>query len=122
MVFGWVIPSGDSGDTARISSTVLDLAKWDAILYTDKILPASARRQMWAPVKLNDGSSYRYGFGWMLDSLRGHWLVHHTGGKPGFRSDFARFVDDKLTIIILANLDDVDPGPILQGVSAFYLR
>jgi D-alanyl-D-alanine carboxypeptidase len=102
-------------------STVLDLAKWDAILYTDKILSDSTRRQMWTPVELNDGNSYPYGFGWMLGSLKGHKLVHHTGGMPGFRSDFARVVDDKLTIIFLMNLDDVDRGPILQGVAGFYL-
>jgi CubicO group peptidase (beta-lactamase class C family) len=103
-------------------STVLDLAKWDSILYTDKILSESTRGQMWTPAKLNDGTSCRYGFGWMLDSFRGHRLVHHSGGMPGFRSEFARFVDDRLTIIFLTNLNDVDPGAILQGVSAFYLR
>lgn len=103
-------------------STVLDLAKWDAILYTDKILSELTRRQMWTPVRLNGGTSYPYGFGWMLNSLKGHRIVHHNGGMPGFRSGFARFVDDKLTIIFLMNLNDVDPGPILQGVAALYLR
>ena len=47
-------------------STVLDLAKWDAVLYTDKILSDSTRRQMWTPVTLNDGTSHPYGFGWEL--------------------------------------------------------
>ena len=39
----------------------------------------------------------------------------------GFRSAFARFLDDRLTIIILMNLDDVDPQAILNGVAALYL-
>jgi len=73
------------------------------------------------PVILNAGSSYAYGFGWEITSLRGHKLVHHTGGMPGFRSAFARFVDDRLTIIMLMNLDDVDPSSILGGVATFYL-
>ena len=47
-------------------STVLDLAKWDAVLYTDKILSESSRRQMWTPVTLNDGTTSPYGFGWEL--------------------------------------------------------
>ena len=34
-------------------SSVLDLAKWDAALYADKILKSSVRDQMWSPVKLN---------------------------------------------------------------------
>jgi CubicO group peptidase (beta-lactamase class C family) len=102
-------------------STVLDLAKWDAVLYSDKILTADTRRQMWTPVTLNDGSSEPYGFGWELVSFRGRKLVHHSGGMPGARSEFARFVDDSLTIILLMNLDDVDVDSILNGVAALYL-
>src|SRR5215813_908379 len=41
-------------------SSVLDLAKWDAALYTDRILKQSVREQMWAPVKLNGGASHPY--------------------------------------------------------------
>ena len=99
----------------------LDLAKWDAILYTEKILNDSTRRQMWTPVKLSDGTAYPYGFGWQLDSLKGHRLVHHGGGLPGFRAEFARFVDDQLTIIFLMTLDDVDKDSIVHGVAVLYL-
>ena len=102
-------------------STALDLAKWDAVLYTDKILSDSTRRQMWTPVTLDDGTSYPYGFGWQLASLRGHRQVHHGGGMAGFRAGFARFVDDRITIIVLMNLDDVDLDTIVRGVAAFYL-
>jgi D-alanyl-D-alanine carboxypeptidase len=102
-------------------SSVLDLAKWDAVLYTNKILSDSTRHEMWTPVKLNDGTSFPYGFGWELGSFRGRKLVHHGGGMSGFRAEFARFVDDRLTIIILMNLDDVDKDSILYGVAGFYL-
>jgi hypothetical protein len=40
---------------------------------------------------------------------------------PGFRAGFARFVDDRLTIVVLMNLDDVDLDSIVRGVAAFYL-
>lgn len=103
-------------------STVLDLAKWDAALYTENILSASTRREMWTPVTLNDGKSYPYGFGWMFASVRGHRLVHHPGGMPGFRADIARFVDDGLTIIVLMNLDDVDIDAIIEAAASVYLR
>ena len=102
-------------------STVLDLAKWDAALYTDNILSASTRRQMWTPVTLNDGKSYPYGFGWMFATVAGHRLVHHPGGMPGFRSDIARFVDDGLTIIVLMNLDDVDIDALIEVLASIYL-
>jgi D-alanyl-D-alanine carboxypeptidase len=102
-------------------STVRDLAKWDAALRTESILTASTRRQMWRPVTLNDGSTYPYGFGWMMATVLGHRLVHHPGGMPGFRSDIARFVDDDVTFIVLINLDDVDIDRIIGGLAAVYL-
>ena len=49
-------------------STVLDLAKWDAMLYTDKILTLDSRRQMWTRLTLNDGNTYASGFGWHIGS------------------------------------------------------
>jgi CubicO group peptidase (beta-lactamase class C family) len=102
-------------------STVLDLAKWEAVLLTDSILADSTRRQMWTPVTLNDGTTHPYGFGWQLGSLKGHRMVHHGGGMTGFRAGFVRFVDDRLTIIVLMTLDDVDLGTIERVVAESYL-
>lgn len=101
-------------------STVLDLARWDAALYTNEVLSTSSRRQMWTPVTLNNGTSHPYGFGWMIDTMNGHRLVHHSGGMPGFRADLARFVDRQLTVIVLMNLDDVDINAIVNGVAAIF--
>src|SRR5439155_8795 len=49
--------------------TVLDLAKWDAALYTDKLLPTSDRQEMWTPVKLNNGKTAPYGYGWQVGEI-----------------------------------------------------
>jgi CubicO group peptidase (beta-lactamase class C family) len=102
-------------------STVLDLAKWDAALYTDQILNAATREQMWTPARLNGGGSHGYGLGWQLESHHGRRLVHHGGGMPGFGAEFARYVDDRLTIIMLINLDDADEDSIARGVARLYL-
>ena len=76
---------------------------------------------MWTQVTLNDGTSRPYGFGWELGSFRGRKLVRHGGGMPGFRAEFARFVDDRLTIVVLTNLDDVDVESLAHGIAALYL-
>ena len=102
-------------------STVLDLAKWDAMLNSDRVLTGSTRRQMWTPVTLNDGKSHPYGFGWELASLKDRKQVQHGGSMPGFRSQFVRFVDDRLTIIVLTNAEDVDRDEIVHGIAALYL-
>lgn len=89
-------------------STVEDMAKWDAALYTEKLLKKSSLVQMWTPVATNDGAAApsNYGFGWFIDSYHGHRLVQHSGGTPGFSSVIYRFIDDKLTIIFLTNHAD----------------
>jgi len=102
-------------------SSVLDLAKWDAALYTDAILKQATREQMWTPVKLNSGDAYPYGLGWQIDSLGNHRQIHHGGSLPGFRSQFARLPDDKLSIIVLTNCDNANPVAFVSGVAAFYL-
>ena len=102
-------------------STVLDLARWDAMLYSDHVLAQASRAAMWTPVRLTDGSSYGYGFGWELDSLDGHWQVHHGGSLPGFRAEFARFPNDSLTVIVLTNADGARPDEIARGVARGYL-
>ncbi|HMJ65532.1 MAG TPA: serine hydrolase domain-containing protein, partial [Candidatus Binatia bacterium] len=100
--------------------TVLDLAKWDAALYTDKLFSASLREQIWAPVKLNSGNTYPYGFGWQVDELRGHPYVAHGGGIHGFSTYITRFVDDKLTVIVLIN-GGAEPDAMAHGIAAHYL-
>lgn len=103
-----------------LMGTVLDLAKWDAALYTAKPFSASIREQMWAPVKLNDEKTHPYGFGWMLGELRGHPFVAHGGGIQGFSTYITRFVQDKLTVIVLLNAGG-DSGSVAHGIAGQYL-
>ncbi len=93
-------------------STVNDLAKWDAALYTDKFLTKATRDQMWTPVKLNNGETYPYGFGWQLEPAGNHRQVRHGGSLPGFRAEFTRLVDDKLSVIVLTNGDGANAASI----------
>jgi D-alanyl-D-alanine carboxypeptidase len=89
-------------------STAGDMAKWDAALYIEKLLKKSSLDQTWTATMTKDGARapFNYGFGWFIDSYHGHRLVQHSGGTPGFSSAIYRFVDDKLTIVILTNHAD----------------
>lgn len=109
-------------------SNVSDLAKWEAALTTDTLLGDPIRRQMWMPVTLNDGTTSPYGLGWELGSPLVNYgpigrfaTVGHGGSVSGFRSEFVRFVDHGLTIVILMNSDDVDWRAVLYGVARAYL-
>jgi len=89
-------------------STVEDMGKWDVALYGEKLLKKSSLDQMWTATMAKDGADapFNYGFGWFIDSYHGHRLVQHSGGTPGFSSVVYRFLEDKLTIIILTNHSD----------------
>lgn len=99
----WVSPSTNSTADGSYYISILDLAKWDAGLYTDKPLTQSTREKIWTPVKLRDGSIKDYGFGWHLGKHHGHELAFHGGAWQGFKSFIIRFLDTDLTIIFLAN-------------------
>ena len=89
-------------------SSVEDMAKWDAALSNEKLVRKSSLDQMWTAAITNNGTDapFNYGFGWFVDSYHGHRLVQHSGGTPGFSSVIYRFIDDKLTIIVLTNHSD----------------
>jgi CubicO group peptidase (beta-lactamase class C family) len=100
--------------------TVLDLARWDAALLTDQILRADDWQEMWTPVRLNDGRTRPYGYGFQTGDVRGHPFVGHGGGIHGFTSFILRLVRDKLTVIVLINTG-ADPQGIAVGVAGQYL-
>jgi CubicO group peptidase (beta-lactamase class C family) len=116
----WVSPSMNTTADGSLYLTVLDLAKWDAALYTDKLLKKSTLDQMWTPVKLNNGKTKQYGFGWAFENVRGHKLIEHGGAWQGFTSHISRYVDDKLTVIVLANRAGANPGAIAHGIAGLY--
>ena len=101
-------------------SSVLDMVKWDEALRGEKLLKKESLELMWTPVRLNDGTTYSYGFGWYLRLIPGHRTVAHGGGLPGFSSFIWRFIDDKLTVIVLANCESADTIRISLGIAEFY--
>jgi D-alanyl-D-alanine carboxypeptidase len=100
---------GDRG----ILSTAHDLAKWDIAFETDRFLAAPVKEAMWTQAKLADGKSCGYGLGWFVDKVNGHRHVHHAGGAPGTATIIARYPDDRLTVILLANSSG---GAYVQGL------
>ena len=102
-------------------STVLDLAKWDAALYGERILKRASLEQVWTPTRLNGGETVPYGFGWYVENFRGHRRVRHTGQTAGFAASIVRYTDDRLTFIVLCNLGDIGlAGEFTQGLTKLY--
>lgn len=119
----WVSPSLNTTADGALYTNVLDLAKWDAALYTEKLLKKPSFDQMWTPVKLNNGTNYNYGFGWDIQEVHGHRLLAHGGAWQGFTMNISRYVNDGLTIIVFTNLDENNsrPAAIAKAVAEVYI-
>jgi CubicO group peptidase (beta-lactamase class C family) len=115
----WVSPTLNTTADGSLYFSILDLAKWDAALYTEKLLKHSDLELMWTPVKLKNGkpNSDNYGFGWWRGDVNGHRLIEHSGSWQGYTTHIARYVDDKLTVVVLTNAEQSKPSELAHHVA-----
>lgn len=109
MDMSWVFGAGNLYSTAK------DLLKWDRALYGDRILSQATRQRMWT------ADRGEYGYGWQVMPARNGFsrpLVFHAGGLHGFASDYLRYADEGVTIVILSNLGNAPMLPISRDLSA----
>ena len=120
----WVAPTLNTTADGALYTNVLELAKWDAALREKKFVKPTSYELMWSPVKLNDGKTYPYGFGWSLEDKGGFKAVSHTGSWQGFTMAINRYEKDALTVIVMTNLDSdhCKPEKIAEDVAAVYLK
>lgn len=93
-------------------STVLDIYRWDSLLYTDAILNKATIAEMLTP------SQYGYGYGWYIDSLFERRLAFHGGFLDGYNAVLYRWLDDSVTVIVFSNEDEAPVAKIARGLSA----
>jgi CubicO group peptidase (beta-lactamase class C family) len=119
----WVSPTLNTTADGALYFSIRDLAKWDAALYTEKLLKRSSLEQMWTVTKLKNGqpNSGHYGFGWFIETENGHHIVEHEGAWQGFETQISRYVSDNLTVVVLTNLDQAKPDVIAHHVAEMYL-
>ncbi|MBV9217362.1 MAG: serine hydrolase [Acidobacteria bacterium] len=106
-------PEGD----AFLYTTVDDLYKWAQVVTGEKagVLTSEDLKEILTP------NSSGYGFGWFVGKGFDRKRYRHTGGLPGYISDFAIFPDDKITIILFSNLDRARLSNTMRDVSAIML-
>ncbi|MBA3949295.1 MAG: beta-lactamase family protein, partial [Acidobacteria bacterium] len=114
----WVSPELNTTADGSLYLSLRDMVAWDASLRARHVLDPRTWAQVFAPVRLNSGKTYPYGFGWDLSTFAGRRAQRHSGGWQGFATYIARYPDADLTIIVLANLAEGNPGRITEGVAA----
>ncbi len=109
-VFLAIRPSG------AFLSTLNDLVLLEKALYGQKILKQDSYKTMWTPFVLNNGKNAPYGLGWAMEDYKGARKIRHGGSLNGFKSEFSRFPDKGITIIVLTNLNEAQPHKLAEGI------
>ena len=101
-------------------STVADLARWDAALYTEKLLKRASLEKAWTPFVLKNGKATGYGYGWAVSKLRGRRSINHGGGIFGFSTFALRLPEERVYVAVLCNSDRpaADPGYVAKKIAA----
>jgi CubicO group peptidase (beta-lactamase class C family) len=113
----WVAPKLNTTADGSLYWSLRDLLAWNAAVKRRAILKPESWQQILTPVRLNSGKTYPYGMGWFLDERNGKPLQEHGGSWQGFKAQMARFIDDDLDIIVLANLAQADPMRFVNGIA-----
>jgi CubicO group peptidase (beta-lactamase class C family) len=109
---------------AGLNATALDLARFAEAVAHGRILKKETADKMWTAVSLADGTTFRMektlgvGLGWVVDDVPGHRSVGGTGGSS---VAFRHFRDDNLTVVVLTNLQGVDPDAMCDAIARFYI-
>jgi CubicO group peptidase (beta-lactamase class C family) len=119
-------PSG-TYSAGVLLSTVNDLARFGASLYSNNLLTEASRQQMWTP-HLSQAQNelknhFSVGYSWFMVEPPGKRpFIGHNGGMVGFASAFIHFRAERLTAVALYNTDTIaEPHALCQEIVEIYL-
>lgn len=104
---------GVVGD-GNVYSSAEDLLKWDQSLYRNILVKQATLQEAFTPVKLNNGNTHNYGFGWAIEDSGK--TVTHTGGWVGFLNNFERKLSKKSTLIFLSSGSNNIANAVLEDI------
>ena len=113
----WVAPMLNTPADGALYFTVRDLTRWAIALNNRRVVGASLLDTVWTGVRLSDGATYPSGSGWFFLPQRTQSRIAHTGSWQGFKTVIARYPQRGLTVIVLANLAEAQPGEIAYGIA-----
>ncbi|MBN1906669.1 MAG: serine hydrolase [Deltaproteobacteria bacterium] len=96
-------------------STTEDLLRWEQGLFSGKLLSKESLSKMVTPYKNN------YALGVGIRNIKGHKAIMHGGGIEGFNTQLACYPDDKLTVVVLSNVNGTTPDQLTDKLAAIAL-
>jgi CubicO group peptidase (beta-lactamase class C family) len=119
-LFKLSVPNYDTVGASSLLTTVEDLARWDQNFSDYRVGGKEVIEQMQQTTRLNRGESFSYAHGLVLGNYKGLKVVEHGGADAGYRANFMRFPEQRLSIVCLCNLT-INPGQLSRQVADLYL-
>ena len=80
------MPTSHFSAAGALMSSVQDMARWHQIFNSGAFIQAELVKQAYTPIRLSDGSSHGYGFGWNIDQFLGEEIIWHSGSGIGYET------------------------------------
>ncbi|MET2828340.1 serine hydrolase domain-containing protein [Mesorhizobium shangrilense] len=115
----WTAPTllrtGDGG----LYFSPRDIAHWFVELDSPRMFNPDSIERMFEPALMRDGrpAFNGYALGWQNSEARGHRKIRHGGTWDGFRAEFIRFPTQRLSVAVLANLEQAQVARIGQEIA-----
>ncbi len=109
------LPPRQMAGQGGLYSTLDDLYRWSQLMDGSRLITEKVATEVYTP-GLNG-----YGYGWFIDKAFGHRRFRHNGILPGYVSNFVKFPDEQLTLIIFSNLDRVRLTNITRDLTAIVM-
>ena len=115
---GYVAPLTNSTADGSLLLSLHDLIAWNEVVANRRVLSSESWDVILRPMTLSSGRPYPYGFGWFIEQVGGQLVHQHSGSWQGFITQFTRFVEDDLAVMVLSNASNgVLPG-LADGIAA----
>ena len=113
----WVSPTFNQTADGCFLLSLEDFLAWERGLRARALLKPESWSQIFTPVVLKSGKAHPYGFAWEITLRDGQTVHGHDGSFRGFESILTRYIEEKLTIIVLANLAEVDLARVTEHIA-----
>ncbi len=93
-------------------STTEDLLRWEEGLFGGRLLTPASLHKMTTPFRSD------YACGLHVNRVNGHLMIEHDGNNIGFNADMAYYPEERIAVIVLANLNGTVTGEMTKALAA----
>jgi CubicO group peptidase (beta-lactamase class C family) len=115
------MPFEDTYGNGGLLTTVGDLLKWNEHLSWPGAADSELVETQQRVYQLNNGRPTDYGYGLFIRKFKGASEISHTGSTAGYISYLARYPSLSLSIAMLCNVAEVNPGEYGHAIADIWI-